>query len=187
MRAGDQGRSFFAEIVKDLGTHPKLLFCFFASPRAEWGERFPAYSEGFRALLPEGIEPTFELATHEDFAEQMKTCDALYMHGGQNNLIESALSWYDMPALWEGKVVATNSASAMALAVHSWTCDERKCIDGFGVLPIKFIAHYQSDYGSDDPRGPIDWQKAYDDLAAYGDTTLPIHALKEGEYVVIEQ
>jgi hypothetical protein len=34
---------------------------------------------------------------------------------------------------------------------------------------------------ADDPRGPIDWQKAYEELAAYDDTSLPIHALKEGQ------
>jgi hypothetical protein len=31
------------------------------------------------------------------------------------------------------------------------------------------------------------FQKAYKDLEEYGDTTLPIHALKEGEFVVIEK
>jgi|GEM_PF-4484139 len=44
----------------------------------------------------------------------------------------------------------------------------------------------RSGAGDEDLRGPIDWQKAYDELAAYGDTSLPIHALKEGEFVVIK-
>ena len=54
-------------------------------------------------------------------------------------------------------------------------------------LPIKFIAHYKSDYGADDPRGAIDWEKGYNNLKNFGNKTLPIHALKEGEYVIIEK
>lgn len=72
------------------------------------------------------------------------------------------------------------------LAMHYWTCDWRECQDGLGILPIKFIPHYKSSFGADDPRGPIDWQKAYDQLKAYGGPDLPIVALKEGEYKVFE-
>lgn len=91
------------------------------------------------------------------------------------------------PALFKDKIVATNSASSDMFATHHWTCDWRACADGLGILPIKFIPHYQSEVSKDDPRGPIDWQKAYDDLAKYGDTSLPIHALKEGEFIVVEE
>ena len=54
-------------------------------------------------------------------------------------------------------------------------------------MPIKFIPHYNSNYGVDDPRGPIDWQKAKDELAKYGDKALPIYALEEGDFVVFER
>ena len=60
-------------------------------------------------------------------------------------------------------------------------------MDGLGILPIKFLAHYKSEYGADDPRGPINWESALEELKNYGDTSLPVHALKEGGYVVIEK
>jgi hypothetical protein len=61
-------------------------------------------------------------------------------------------------------------------------------MDGLGILPIKFIPHYKSEtYGNDDTRGPIDWEKAYEDLADYGDKSLPIQALEEGDFVVLEK
>jgi hypothetical protein len=94
---------------------------------------------------------------------------------------------FDLADLFKDKVIATNSASSDMLATYHWTCDWRACADGLGILPIKFIPHYQSDFGDTDPRGPIDWQKAYDELKAYGDTSLPIHALKEGEFIVMEK
>jgi hypothetical protein len=72
------------------------------------------------------------------------------------------------------------------LATHHYTCDWRACASGLGILPIKFIPHYKSSFGDADPRGPIDWDRAYVELEGYGDKSLPIHALKEGEYVVFE-
>jgi len=94
---------------------------------------------------------------------------------------------FKLPDLFRDKVVATNSASSDMLATHHWTSDWRACADGLGILPIKFIPHYLSDVDDDDPRGPIDWQRAYEELAAYKDTSLPIHALKEGEFIVMER
>ena len=60
-------------------------------------------------------------------------------------------------------------------------------MDGLGILPIKFLAHFKSDFGGDDPRGPIDWDNSYEELKAYQDKDLPIYALKEGEYKVFER
>ena len=59
-------------------------------------------------------------------------------------------------------------------------------MDGLGILPIKFLPHYQSDYGKNDSRGPIDWEKGRLELKNYADQSLPVYALKEGEFVVIE-
>jgi len=41
-------------------------------------------------------------------------------------------------------------------------------------MPMKILTHV----------GTSDWQKAYYELSAYGDTSLPIHALKEGKFIV---
>jgi hypothetical protein len=120
------------------------------------------------------------------FVEQCKNAGVVYFHGGDDHLLQYWMKQYNLQELFSEKVVATNSASSDMLSKHYWTCDWRRCADGLAVLPIKFIPHYQSNFGDADPRGPIDMQKAYDDLAAYGDTSLPIHALKEGEYIVID-
>lgn len=180
-------RKFFSEVFKDLGPSPKLLICCFAQPRQDWETKFAVDCER-RELFPESVTPQLELAFPETFREQIEANDAVYIHGGDDHLIQFWLDQFgDLPKLWEGKVVATNSASSNALAAHFWTCDWRSNFDGFGILPIKFLSHYQSDYGVDDPRGPIDWEQARQELEAYGDTKLPVHALKEGEYIVIEQ
>lgn len=137
--------------------------------------------------LPDGVNPKFELAFPDTFEEQVKDSDAIYLHGGDDHLIQYWLKQFDLPNIWEGKVVGTNSGSSNALAAHCWTCDWRKPMDGFGIVPIKFIGHYRSAYGTNDSRGPVDWDAAYKELESYGDPSLPIYALKEGEYIVIER
>jgi len=181
-----RARDFFAEMLKGLGDKPRILICCFAQPREIWEQNFAKDKDNSRETFPEGVEPVFELAFPDMFKEQIQKADVLYMHGGDDHLIKYWLEKFDIPNIWEGKVVATSSASSHVLSKHFWTCDWRKCMDGLGILPIKFLAHYKSEYGMDDPRGPVDWEQGYKELEAYGDTTLPIHALEEGDYIVIE-
>ncbi len=91
---------------------------------------------------------------------------------------------FNVSVIWKDRTIGTNSASSSILATSYWTCDWRQCFDGLGIIPIKFIAHYNSSYGEDDPRGPINWQQAKTELEKYGDTNLPLYALEEGDYKV---
>lgn len=178
---------FYGEIVKNLGRQPRILLCFFAEKREEWENKFSNYLPRLKELVEPGIEPVIELAFPDEFAEQMNDNDAIIIHGGDDHLLQYWLRQFDLPALWQGKVVAASSAGSDALASHFWTCDWRRCMDGLGILPIKFIPHYRSVfYGADDPRGPIDWQQAYHELAEYGDNSLPVYALEEGDYQIFE-
>lgn len=173
---------FFAEVVKDLGDTPRILICLFAQPREDWEQKFSQVTES--NFFPKGVRPIFELAFPEKFEEQVRDADVVHISGGDDYLLQYWLRKYDLPALWEGKVVASSSAGSDALSASFWTCDWRVCMEGLGILPVKFLPHYESAYGNKDPRGPIDWSKALEELEKYGDTSLPIHALKEGEYVV---
>ena len=179
-------QEFFAEVLEGFGENPKILLCFFASLRESWEEKYQQDIESIPSLVPAGVKPIFEMAMPDNFVEQIKNTNAIYIHGGDDHLVQYWLKQFDVPKIFEGKTVGTNSASSHALAKHFWTCDWRKCMDGLGVLPVKFLAHYKSDFGVDDPRGPIDWNKAYSDLEEYGDTSLPIHALEEGHFVVMK-
>ncbi len=183
----ERAKKFFAEIVKDLGATPRLLVCYFAQPREDWEKSFTDDKATLFNFFPSGVKPTLEMAFPDTFAEQIKSSDAIYIHGGDDHLVQFWLKKFDLPKVWEGKVIAVSSASSNALSKHFWTCDWRQLMDGLGVLPIKFLAHYESAYGHDDPRGPVDWHKGLEELKTYGDPSLPIHALHEGELVVIEQ
>jgi len=180
-------KEFHQELVKDLGNSPKFLLCDFAQAREYWEEKFPKYSAMIAEDMPEGVTPSFVMAMPANFSQQCAEADVIYIHGGDDYLLQYWMRQFDLTSLFKDKVVATNSASSDMLSSSFWPCDWRECMDGLGILPIKFIAHYESDFGVNDSRGPADWQKGYEELKRYGDTTLPIHALKEGDYVVIEQ
>lgn len=183
----DKAKLSIAEIVKDLGDKPNILFCFFAQKREDWEICYKEKLDGFKQMMPDNIEPEFDLAFPDKFVEQVTKADAIMIFGGDDHLVQYWLKQFDIPKIWQGKTVFTSSASSDALAKHFWTCDWRQSMDGLGILPIKFIPHYKSNFGADDPRGPIDWDKAYNELENYGDKNLPIHALEEGEFIIIEK
>ncbi len=179
-------RKFFAAMAEGLNS-PRVLICCFAQPREDWEGKFIEDTASLPDLFPDGIRPTFELAFPASFEQQIKNSDAVFIHGGDDHLLQYWLKKFDIPKIWDEKVVATSSASSHALVKHFWTCDWRQCMEGLGILPIKFLAHYQSAYGVDDSRGPVDWEKGYKELEAHGDTSLPIYALHEGEFVAFEK
>ncbi len=183
----ERAKKFSAEIANGLGRNPRILVCYFASLREDWERKFAEDKAVLPGLFPDGVHPAFEMALPETFKEQIKNSDAVYIHGGDDHLIQYWLKKFDVPKIWEGKVIATSSAGSDVLSKHFWTGDWRQIMDGLGILPVKFLAHYKSAYGNDDPRGPIDWEKAYKELEMYGDKSLPVYALEEGNYVVIEQ
>lgn len=183
----EKAKKYFAEVLKNSGSKPKILLCFFANPREEWEQRFEKYKHDFPNYTPQNVSPCYQLAFPDKFNEQCKENDIIWIHGGDDHLLQYRLRQFDLPKTWERKVVAVSSASSDAVCNAFWTCDWRKCMDGLGLVPIKFIPHYKSDYGNDDPRGPIDWIKAHKELEEYGDKSLPIYALEEGDFVVFEE
>ena len=183
--SADRGRKFFEEVFAGLEENPKLLICNFGVPREYWEIQYEQSLKYFNDFFGD-VDPVLFLAFPEKFEEQVKECDAIYIYGGDDHLLQYWLKKLDLPKIWDGKVVATNSASSHAMAKSFWTCDWRECMHGLGIVPIKFIAHYNSAYGETDPRGPIDWENAKIELENFGDKALPIYALKEGEFVVFE-
>jgi len=180
-------REFHQELISGLGHGPKFLICSFAQIRENWNFKFESYTEAITEDMPSDVEPSFELAMPDTFKDQCTNTDIVYCNGGDDTLLKYWMSQFDLAEIFKGKVVGTSSASSSMLAKGYWTCDWRQCANGFGILPIKFIPHYGSDFGNNDPRGPINWQRAHDELKSYGDPSLPIYTLKEGESAVFKQ
>ena len=66
------------------------------------------------------------------------------------------------------------------MAKYYYGLDSLKLCEGLGLLPVKIIVHWHSDYNAPN----IDWDKAYLELKNYKED-LPIITLAEGQFEVI--
>jgi peptidase E len=172
----NEGQNFALELVKGFDRPVKILDCIFADSEQadnkflEDKERFSKFISNFE----------LELATEDRFKTQIETADIVFFRGGDTEaLINTLKKCGDWQSKLEGKTVAGTSAGAMALAKYSHALTQNKLIEGFGLVPVKVIAHWQSELYE------VEWQKALAGLKAYKED-LPIYTLKEGEYKVFE-
>jgi peptidase E len=171
-------RSFRKEIFGGIEKKTiKILDCFFAQDKSSWSERFERDKVFF---VNQGYDLSFELAEIESFVEQIKQSDVVIFQGGHARVMEDVLSkisgWKESLA---GKVVIGSSAGADNLVRHYGVGKTMRIGDGYGLIPIKFIPHFQSDAG-------VDWSLLAKRLEDYKDTSLETVYLKDGEYKVFE-
>lgn len=106
----------------------------------------------------------------------------VYLKGGNTrqllDLLNKNKGWEDK---LDGKTIAGTSAGAEAIATYCYDIDDLALEDGLGLLPIKVIVHYQSDYNAPN----VDWEKAYHELENYKEN-LEVVTLREGEFKVYE-
>jgi peptidase E len=179
-KAPDGGKAFFEELIKGFspGRKIRILDCLFAEPEEKWKDKFDEDLVKFSNHI-DNFE--LELAHPEKFLEQVKSSDVIFLRGGETELLMSTLK---KSGNWigelEGKTLAGTSAGGDVMAKYSYNLDTKELTGGFGLLPVKFIPHWRSDYNS--PH--IDWNEALESLKKYNED-LPVYTLKEGEFVVL--
>lgn len=179
-KASDGGKSFCEEFIKGFNEPIRILDCIFARPRETWEEVFADDKEFFRKHLP-NKKFEIQLADPEKFIEQVKWANVIYLRGGRTSqlieLLNKNKGWYKE---LDGKTLAGTSAGANAIAKYYYGLDSLKLCEGLGLLPIKVIVHWRSDYNAPN----IDWDKAYSELKKYKED-LPIITLAEGQFELI--
>lgn len=182
-RAADGGKAFAEELVKGCTQPVKILDCLFARPQEKWPAAFEQDKEFFGRHLPD-TKIEIELADPKNFIDQVKWADAVYIRGGQNELllIELLKQSPNLKEALEGKTFAGSSAGANAISKYYYGLDDLTFEKGLGLLQIKIIVHWQSNYNAPN----INWDEASTGMKAYGDTS-PLYTLKEGEFVVFNQ
>jgi len=180
-KAEDGGKAFAEELVKGFRHPVKILECLFARPRDNWDKAYAEDKEFFTALLPDN-ELEFQLALPEKFREQVKWADAIYIRGGASEavLLELQKQSEGWEKELEGKTLAGSSAGAHAISKYYYGLDDLKIGEGLGLLPLKVIVHYRSNYNA--PK--IDWDKAEQELKDYKED-LELIKLPEGGFKVI--
>jgi len=180
-KASDGGKALAKEMIKGFKEPVKFLVCYFARPKIQWKSNAKEDRLFFQNHL-KGKKIEFQIATVKNFIEQMKWSNVIYIRGGK---IEKLLELLNRCDGWkkelEGKTLVGSSAGAMAVAKYSYNVDNLILENGLGLLSVKVLVHYLSNYNAPN----IDWDKAFKELKNYKEN-LPTHALKEGEYIVIE-
>jgi len=179
---------FIEEMIPDEKKAFSVLIVNFAQRRNMWEEKYEKLQKSINTFLPVGHIISYSLAFPDIFRKQCEQADVIYIQGGEDNLLKFYLDQFtDLESFFKNKTVVSSSAGSNYLSSYYWTCDWRSHFTGSHILPIKFLPHYLSDYGSKNPLGKINWNKALKELKNYGDDSLPVHALEEGDYVVIQK
>ncbi len=183
LRALDGGKAFAEELVKGFGESVKVLECLFARPCDSWVKAFNEDKEFFTTILPNNTLE-FQMALPEQFREQVKWADAIYIRGGASDAILLELQKQSEGWIEElsGKTLAGSSAGAHAVSKYYYGLDDLKIGEGLGLLPVKVIVHYRSDYNAPN----INWNKAEQELKNYKED-LEIITLPEGCFKVISR
>lgn len=140
-------RTFYREITRDVPDSGTVLLCYFASKDEDNFRRFEEDSQRIKEQA-EDKNLKFIQANEEDFIEQLRQADALYMRGGSTPKLLGVLKKYDnLKDLLKDKTVAGSSAGAYVIGQYSAFHDDEsggKVREGLGLLPIRIVTHYES-------------------------------------------
>ena len=85
---------------------------------------------------------SFEVATEENFIEQVQNADIVYLHGGATiKLLDTLKQFSDLSAFFSGKTIVGDSAGANVLCAAFYSLKNGPG-EGFGLLLFKIICHY---------------------------------------------
>lgn len=181
-KADDGGKAFYEELVKGFQEPIKVLFCMFARPEGAWQKTFIEDQAIFAQHLP-NKKLTLKMASPEKFLDQIRWANVIYFRGGiTERLLEELKKQVGWEKIIQEKTIAGTSAGANVLAEYYAALDRPEAEKGLGLLPVKVIVHYRSDYNAPN----IDWDKSYEQLKNTGEE-LPILALREGQFEIIER
>ena len=181
-KAPDGGAAFCDELVRGFEDPVKILVCMFARRREVWEEAFAGDIDFFRSRLPNKILD-IQLAENGRLSEQVQWADVVFFRGGSSHeLVDALKAEGDWMLHTEDKTIAGTSAGADALSKYYFGLDTKEVREGMGLLPVKVIPHFRSDYHG----WEFDWDAALKELAGYREDLL-VFALGEGEFRVVEK
>ncbi|PCI21265.1 hypothetical protein COB64_00075 [Candidatus Wolfebacteria bacterium] len=178
----DGGKGYCEELIEGFEEPIKILDTMFARPKENWDETLEKDKNFFEQCLP-GKKLEIQPADPKRFIEQVKWANVISLRGGEDEpLLEQLKSNKGWEELLDGKTLAGSSAGAHAISKYYYQLDgSNKFSEGLGLLPVKVIVHYRSDYNASN----IDWDDADREAKNYKEDieTVP---LREGEFKVFK-
>lgn len=171
-----ENKRFFSEIVKGLPDPVEILLVYFAQEKERWLESFEIGKERFSSALPErDLEFVLADINKDKFIQQIKSADAVYIHGGNTLLLKQYLSKIEnLEKLLQGKVVAGSSAGANVFAKYHFSNSRKRVEEDLGILPIKVHCHHKGE------------KEKIKKLKETGED-LKIYTIPEGKYYIVNK
>lgn len=86
---------------------------------------------------------SFELATENNFTEQIKRSNVVYFGGGTTvRLMDRLKEYKGLGNLFGGKIVAGESAGANSLSAYCYSKPGGGIIQGLGLVSVKTMPHF---------------------------------------------
>lgn len=142
----DLNAGFYGEFSRYVPDGATILLIYFAREDSEVEAR-ELFKEDREKILEQtkGKRFDFLLASQDEFLEQVKRADVIYMRGGDTDKLLAALKQYpDLARAIQGKVVVGSSAGAYAISTYYYSGSKGGVYEGLGLLPIRVTCHYES-------------------------------------------
>ena len=141
----EKNDDFFKEILINVSDTPKILLVLFSKEL----EKITINSKEDIAQFErnKGTKViSYEIATEDDFIEQVAESDVIYFHGGSTSKLLAVLKKFDnLIEMFKGKVIAGESAGAYALSESFYSIREEGLFEGLGIVPVETICHYSKE------------------------------------------
>jgi len=173
--------SFYTELMKDLPDGGTVLLVYFASRTDDNSERIAYDTEACKSFTTVK-NVNVVIASRENFIEEAKGTDVVYLRGGSTEkLLDTLREYSNLKDAFEikNKTVAGSSAGAYALSTLYSCHYTDRAAEGLGIVPVRVVTHYESTKMP--PRdGSVE-------ILKNTQTDLDLIILKEGEWSVVSQ
>ena len=142
----EDNRDFFREILREAPEHAKVLLVPFAK---NVDRVLPATTKISGEFEKNKWQQkiVIEVATEENFIQQVISADVIYFQGGVSLKLLDVLKKYpDLKKSVQGKIVAGESAGANVLGAFFYSPHANEVYEGLGFVPVKVIPHYTKEY-----------------------------------------
>jgi len=145
-KINSQNDDFFKEILKNTPNSIKILLVHFASDSAMDDTNHKADSNQFIRVCG-SKKLIFKEASEFKFVNQAKWAEVIYFGGGETSKLLAVLKKFsNLKKLFEGKIIAGESAGANSLSAYCYSQSSRGILKGLALLPTKTICHYEDKY-----------------------------------------
>lgn len=180
----ENNEKFIEEIINSVESPVRILLVFFAAEKARWSQLEEGHKQRFLAKANgKKIEFKISIEQTDQFVEQIKWCNVVYIRGGSTLTLQKYLKKTpNFKDLIKNKTVAGSSAGALVFAKYYYDQDYDKIFEGLGYLHVKMITHYlcAGEYAVTSGKDKLKILEDYKEK-------LPVYAIRETEFVIIKK